>query len=63
MIKFTQSMKAWLWKYHRELIVPLSFGHLEEFTEDLQQEYVEWCETDEGISYLQGGANYKEVEE
>jgi len=60
MIKFTQSMSHWLWEYHTELIAPLMFGHLEEFIAEYVQEYLEWCETDEGKSYLKGGCNYVE---
>ncbi len=60
MIKFTQSMSHWLWEYHTELIAPLMFGHLEEFIAEYTQEYLEWCETDEGKSYLKGGCNYVE---
>jgi hypothetical protein len=60
MVKFTQSMKAWLSKFHPELIVPLMFGHLELFTEEMKREYIEWCQTDEGSQYLQGGAKYVE---
>ena len=60
MIRFTQSMSHWLWKYHTELIAPLLFGHLEEFTAEHAQEYLEWCTTDEGKSYLKGGCNYVE---
>lgn len=60
MVKFTQSMNHWLWEYHTELIAPLMFGHLEEFTAEYAQEYLEWCRTDEGRSYLVGGCNYVE---
>lgn len=35
------------------------FGHTELFTEQMEQEYLDWCRTDEGKSYLEGGANYK----
>lgn len=58
MVTMTQSMEAWLWKYHRDLFVPLGFGHLELFTEELAQEYAEWCLTEEGRQYLQGGSKY-----
>ena len=60
MVKFTQSMNHWLWEYHTELIVPLMFGHLEELTAEYAREYLEWCKTDEGRSYLKGGCNYVE---
>ena len=58
MVIMTQSMQHWLFKYHRDLMVPLMFGHLELFTEELQKEYKEWCLTDEGKQYLKGGSKY-----
>ena len=60
MVKLTQSLQQWLWKYHRDKIVPIMFGHLEVFTEEMQKEYLEWCLTDEGKQYLEGGSKYKE---
>lgn len=36
------------------------FGHIEVFTPELENEYLEWVQTPEGRSYLKGGANYKE---
>ena len=63
MVKFTQSMQKWLFKYRPELIWPLTFGHLEEFTDDDLRAYLSWCQTDEGRSYLKGGCNYIEEEE
>ena len=32
------------------------FGHVELFTEEMQKEYIAWCQTEEGKSYLKGGA-------
>ena len=61
MVQMTCSFKHWITKYHKGLYVPLTFGHIELLTDELQKEYVEWCQTDEGSSYLQGGANYTEV--
>lgn len=59
MIKQTQSLKQWLWDNHREIIVPLTFGHIELFTEEMQNAYLEWVKTDEGRQYLVGGSKYK----
>lgn len=58
MIKITASLEHWLIKYHRDLYVLILFGHLELFTNELQQEYLEWCETDEAKDYLEGGSKY-----
>lgn len=54
----TQSMEVWLFTYHRDKLVLILFGHLELFTEEMAQEYVEWCKTEEGRQYLKGGSKY-----
>lgn len=63
MVKLTQSLKQWLWEYHRELIVPLTLGKVELFTPELKSQYIEWCQTEEGRQYLQGGSKYKKEAE
>lgn len=60
MVKLTCSIQKWLWDNHRKLIAPIRFGHIELFTPDMEKEYLAWCQTDEGKSYLKGGENYKE---
>ena len=60
MIKLTQSLRHWLWENHPELITPLLFGHIEVFTEDINNAYMEWCKTEDGRQYLKGGSKYKE---
>ncbi len=60
MIELTQSLLHWLSINHKDKIALIIFGHVELFTEDMQKEYLEWCQTDEGKSYLKGGSNYKE---
>lgn len=37
----------------------IMFGHTELFTEEMQQEYLKWCQTEEGKQYLKGGSKYK----
>ena len=60
MIILTESLKQFLFrKYPKELPL-IVLGHVELFTKDMEQEYLDWCRTEEGRSYLQGGANYKE---
>lgn len=61
MIKLTLSLQIFLLKFHRDLIVPLTFGHAELFTNEIQTEYLQWCKTEEGKQYLKGGAKYKEI--
>ena len=60
MIKLTASLEHWLWINHRELLSQILFGHTEVLSADLIQEYMTWCETEEGKSYLKGGENYHE---
>ena len=60
MIKLTQSLEHWLFENHRDKYALISFGHIEEFTEDMQNAYLEWCGTEEGKKYLEGGEHYKE---
>jgi hypothetical protein len=60
MVNFTQSMEQWLWKYHRDIMALILFGHTELITEEMWQEYLKWCLTDEGKQYLKGGSKYKE---
>lgn len=58
MTEFTQSLEKWLTLYHSELITPLTFGHLEEFTPELKREYLAWCQTNGGRKYLEDGSEY-----
>lgn len=60
MVKLTQSLQHWLWENHRDKIHLILLGHVELLTEDMQKEYIEWCQTDEGKQYLEGGSKYKE---
>lgn len=62
-VTLTQSLKHWLFVNHREIIVPLLLGHFEVLDEEMCNEYLEWCETDEGKQYLKGGSQYKEEEQ
>ncbi len=60
MAQMTESFQQWCIRYHKEIFVPLMFGHIELLTEELQNEYLEWCKSDEGKQYLKGGSKYKE---
>lgn len=60
MVKLTASVSKWLWDNHRELLPLIMLGHLEEFTDEMKEEYFAWCRTEEGRSYLKGGANHHE---
>ena len=63
MIKLTQSLQQYLFVNHREIIVPLMFGHTEVLTQEIWDAYIEWCKTDEGHKYLKGGEKYVEESE
>ena len=60
MVKLTQSLQQWLWVNHRDIIGLIMLGHTELMTDEMWEEYIEWCNTEEGASYLKGGSNYKE---
>ena len=58
MVEMTLSLRTFLWKFHKDIYSLLLFGHVEFYTKEIESEYLEWCKTDEGKSYLEGGANY-----
>ena len=58
MVILTQSLEHWLFVNHKEKLPLIMFGHTELFTEEMQKEYIEWCKTDEGKQYLEGGSKY-----
>ncbi len=62
MVRLTQSLNQWLWENHRKALPLIMLGHTELFTEEMQQEYLAWCLTDDGKQYLKGGSKYKEEE-
>lgn len=66
MVLMTQSLKQWLWMNHKEIIPLIQFGHTELITDEMWNEYIEWCKTEEGAKYLKGGSEYipdPEIEE
>ena len=63
MVRLTQSLEKWFLDNHPDIIVLIMFGHLELFTIEMQQQYIAWCQTDEGSQYLKGGKYYKETKE
>lgn len=56
MVKFTQSFSKWLWNNHKDIYGLVLLGHTELITEEMYSEYLAWCQTEEGKSYLKGGA-------
>lgn len=52
MIRLTESLEIFLSQHYKDLIVPLSFGHSELLTDEIWQEYLSWCQTDEAKPYM-----------
>ena len=59
MITITQSLREFLVRkgMQKEMAL-LIFGHTEVYTPELQKEYFEWVQTEEGQAYLKGGEKY-----
>lgn len=62
MVEMTLSLRQFLWKFHRGIYTTVMFGHIELLSEEIKEEYIKWCKTDEGKSYLEGGSNYNKEE-
>lgn len=60
MVILTASLKKWLFDNHRDKIPLIMLGHVELFTDEMKQKYLEWCQTEEGKKYLEGGSEYHE---
>ena len=59
MVRLTQSLQEWLWRNHRKELPLIMFGHVELMTEEWWEEYLKWCQTEEGKQYLEGGSEYR----
>ena len=60
MVRLTQSLAQWLYENHKDKIGLIMLGHTELLTDEMWDEYIEWCKTDDGMQYLKGGSKYKE---
>lgn len=58
MIILTQSLEHWLFENYRDKLPLIMFGHMELFTAEMKKEYINWCKTEEGKQYLEGGSKY-----
>ena len=47
MVGMTQSFSHWLFTNHREIYGLVCFGHIELVTDEMYQDYLSWCDTDE----------------
>ena len=52
MVELTKSLSHWLWENHRDIIGLIMFGHIELLTDEMCEEYLKWCKTDEEKPYL-----------
>lgn len=53
MIEIAKSLQVWLCKNNKyQILSQLFFGHLEVFTPEMANEYLEWCKTDEAKPYI-----------
>ena len=61
MIECTCSLRHWLFENYKEKLPLILFGHTEEMTDEMWEEYIEWCKTEDGKQYLEGGIKYEPV--
>ena len=59
-VKLTASLEHFLLVRYPKEFATISLGHIEDFTDEMQKDYIKWVQTDEGRSYLEGGENYHE---
>lgn len=58
MVVLTQSLEHWLFENHRDKVGLILFGNIAILTEEMFNEYLQWCKTDDGKQYLVGGSKY-----
>lgn len=58
MVRLTQSLGVWLFNNYRKELPLIMLGHAELLTDEMWAQYIEWCLTDEGKKYLEGGSEY-----
>lgn len=58
MLDLTPALMQFLFTCHRDLLLPITFGQLRYFTDEIREEYIRWRETEEGKKYLPGGECY-----
>lgn len=58
MVQMTQSFEHWLFENHKDKFALILMGHIELLTEEMCEDYLMWCQTDDGKQYLKGGSKY-----
>lgn len=51
-VHLSENLRVFLEKDHKDLIFPLTHGKHDVLTDEIFQEYILWCQTDEGRMYL-----------
>ena len=59
-VKLTQSLAQWVLDNRPDIFPFIMFGHTEMLTDEMWEQYIAWCQTDDGKQYLEGGSKYKE---
>ena len=57
-VKLTASLEHWLWNEHRDIFALVKSGHTELLTDEMLINYSNWCKTEEGKEYIEGGKYY-----
>lgn len=60
MVKLTKSLSHWLFVNHKDIYALILFGHTELLSDEMWKQYLEWCNTEDGKQYLEGGEKYEE---
>ena len=60
MVRLTQSFGVWLFENYKKELPLIMLGHTELVTDEMWNDYLEWCQTEEGMQYLKGGSKYRE---
>lgn len=59
MVELTKSFEQYLWANYKDIFPLIMFGHTELVTDEIWNNYIEWCKTEEGKKWLVGGEEYK----
>ena len=58
MVFITQSLSHFLYENYPQILPLVMLGKLELLTKKIQDQYIDWCKTDDGKQYLKGGSKY-----
>ena len=52
MVKLTKSLSHYLWVNHKDIIGLIMLGHTELLTDEIWNNYIVWCQTEDAKPYL-----------